>query len=100
MLWLDFAGSIPPHLLPVGGHPALAGVAAVLGTFNLVCWKNLRVQSAYFTMAIVWLSSRSVELLIHDYGFHGWRQADGVARNVVLAFLLYRLWIRRAAEGR
>lgn len=100
MLWLDFLGSAAPHLLPVWGHPILAGAAAALGTLNLVFWNHQQVQSAYFTVAIVWLASRSVELVIHDYGYHGWRQADAVARNVVLAFLLYRLWVRRAAEGR
>lgn len=99
MLWLDFAGSIPPHLLPVWGHPLLAGVAAVVGTFNLFWWDHHRVQGAYFTLAIVWLASRSVELFILDFGYHGWVQADAVARNVALAFLLYRLWVRRVAEG-
>lgn len=99
MLWLDYWGSLPPHFLAIDGHPLPALIAASLGTIHLVVWGRGKLHSIYFAMTIFWLAARAVELLTHDYGYKSAAVADGVARNVVLAFLVYRLWVRRMAEA-
>lgn len=99
MLWIDWLGALPPYLFSLWGKPVLALIAAVLGTVHLFVWGRGKMQSVYFSMTIFWLTARSVSLVTQDHGLTAAQAADGVARNAVLAFLIYRLWVRRMAEA-